>query len=227
MKRVVATACVTLAFTLSNPIAHAQDKVTVNNQQCVVSAEEQQAIQDFWDEIESQAREQRIAEIDKIIPDFAADIKRYDTEDAPIANELQQKLTEANVTETLAELSSKTSEFTQNPEFQTAYTYEQTIHAASSIGDDPSATVKQQLTEKQRTRLDEIRINVFDQGDTPLRYNARQHELKEALEACADEIAPPPTWPWYVLGCAIIAALIGARAWWNSRKPNRHAKAMQ
>ena len=213
MKRVVATACVTLAFALPNPIAHAQDKVTVNNQQCVVSAEEQQAIQDFWDEIESQAREQRIAEIDKIIPNFAADIKRYDAEDAPIANELQQKLTEANVTETLAELSSKTSEFTQNPEFQTAYTYEQTIHAASSIGDDPSTTVKQQLTEKQRTRLDEIRINVFDQGDTPLRYNARQHELKEALEACADEIAPPPTWPWYVLGGTIIAALIGARAW--------------
>lgn len=225
MNRVLATTCAAL-IALPMPTALAQDKVTASNQQCVVSSAEQQAIQDFWDDIEQQARAKRIQELDTTIPHFAADLARYDTEGAPIAGELQQKLTDAKVPESLAELSNKTSEFTQDPEFQTTYTYEQTVNAAASISEDPATAVAQQLREKQRTRLDEIRITVFDQQDVRERYNARQLEFKQALEQCADEIAPPATWPWYAAGGALVAALIAARAWWNSRKPNRHSKAV-
>lgn len=234
MNRFIASIVATIgcsAFLLPSQVAGATPAtpsihVSVSNEQCVISPEDQDKLLKFWDGIESFAREQRVAELDKEIAGFAEELRRYDEEQAPIAGELQAKLTAAGVPESLAELSSQNSGFTQNPDFQTTYSYEQTLAAAEAISNDPAASALEKLEANRHSRLDEFRIQKLSQEDQRKQYNALQSALKSSLESCANEIAPPPTWPWYVGGGALIVALIAARAWWNSRKPNRHSRAI-
>lgn len=186
----------------------------------------------FWEQLETDARDARLAELDEVDPGIATAVRNYRPEDS--AGELQQRLADAGAEEGLGTLITVTAEDIgaegpDTPEFQTEYTEQEAREAAGNIGADPatpaSAALHGQAAAEAGTRLDEIRAGLFD--ERAAEYNRAQAQLQENLRSCAgalDDARGTATWVW-LAGAAVVLLLVitVVRAWLNSRSPSRHA----
>lgn len=186
----------------------------------------------FWEQLETDAQNARLAELDEIDPGIAEAIRDYSPEDS--AGELQQRLTDTGAEEGLGTLITVTAEDAgaqglDTPEFQTEYTEQEAREAAENIGEDPatpaSAALSGQASAEAGTRLDEIRSGLFD--ERAAEYNRAQVQLQDNLHACAEELNDArgiPTWVWLIGAAVALLIIINmARAWLNSRTTSRHA----
>ncbi|MDO4910309.1 MAG: hypothetical protein Q3972_01010 [Corynebacterium sp.] len=190
------------------------------------------AVANFWTTLQSDARAQRLDELDAVDPGLKDAILAYQNDPtSQIAGDLQTRIEAAGGTEGLAELIEAEDPnlvdqagTALNPNLQTAYTEDQAKAAAAAISDNPAAAIEGALADG--TRLGDIQTELFKQREA--QYNQTQFELRKSLQDCVKALEKAKPMPlWQRVGIVIIVGLIvivGTRAVYNNRKPVRHGK---
>lgn len=236
-RALIALTGVALIGAISSPAA-AADTITADTEReiCTASENDTSSVVTFWEELETDVKNQRLTELDSQDPGLKADIEAYIAESpaAPSAADLQVRLDALESGEGLAML---LPESTTDPDvvdtenqqkFQTEYTYDEAKQIVADIPQDPATNVQTQLDEAATagTRVSEIRAGVFSERTED--YNQTQFELQDDFQACVDEIddARPIPVQYLILGGAIIivAGALAFRAWSNSKKSERHGR---
>lgn len=207
---------------------------------CRINRESSSTELDFWDQLHEDAVAQRLVELDEADPGLGTAIGEYiatdpeandSTESATVSvSELQQRLSATGSGEGLGMFLPQDSVTEEaGTTEKSEYAPEEARAAASKISDDPSELASQALDAQVSTYpevgLYAIERDLFEQRREE--YNQSQLELRDALNACADEVEPGFH---FGLGLQITSIIVVAGmlvlaivAFRNSRRESSHS----
>ncbi|WP_157108862.1 hypothetical protein [Corynebacterium aquilae] len=195
-------------------------------------------VSEFWTKLREDAVNQRLEELDHDDPGLKEAIHAYDMNEPGAATpaELQERIKATGSPEGLGMFIPHRTEAEDGIGDQAGdkmeYTPVEARAAARAISDEPSNAPQDALNKQAATshlRIDEITAELFSHRHKE--YDRTQFELRDNLNACADDVeeGTKPQWwagPWgIVVGIgAVLALVVVLRGIYNSRKPNRHHK---
>ncbi|AZA14217.1 hypothetical protein ACFPVT_09760 [Corynebacterium choanae] len=212
--------------------------VTADTEQqvCVANfADGQPTTDSFFSQLQADAIDRRLAELDQADPGLAAAIRAYDAGDPTAASpgELQQRIGVAGGREGLGQLITTSAadagvptDRTATPEVQ-RFTIAEADNTIAVTAVDPAADVlgELQAVAANGFRLDEIKAALFAERQEA--FNAIQTQLHDQLVDCVETLRPRPwlSGPKILITIAMVGAVaVALLAIRNARRPVRHAK---